>query len=272
MNDRELLSDLTPGEQAELGDLTELEAALLAYNAPDINSAHLMGELTPLLHRTVKRPHIHDWRGLLRTQTTLPGTGFWWASGLLFALGLLLVLASDGTGGLLFALASPLVAGFGVTYLLRPATRGLRELERLSAIRPLELLYVRLLLVLTYNTGLALPLILIGWGQGTDVVLWRVLMVWFGPMVGMTGAAFYITLRWNPLAGIGVPLGAWAALVFLGWQDVVASATVFNLTADLMLLIVVQSDVILAGSLLALLIGLLMLVMTGQQVRRLETL
>ena len=266
MNDKQLWDDLKPEERDKLGDLSELESALLAYDAPDVDSEHFAAELAPLLHRTA----IRDWRSLLRRQIALPGAGFWWASGLLFALGMLVVLASDGIGGLLFALGSPLIATLGVAYLLRPATRGLRELERLSAISPLELFYARLLLMLAYNIVLALPLILLGWGQGADIVLWRVLLVWFGPMLGMTGTAFYITLRWNLLVGVGVPLGAWAAVVFLGWRDVVTGAAVVNLALDRVLLIMLQSDMLLTGSLLALLTGLLLVGMSGRQVRRLE--
>ncbi len=68
-------------------------------------------------------------------------------------------------------------------------TRTLWELERLSRYQPFELLYARVAVILLLDVALAVVLLLVVWSQGAQIVLWRLLLTWFGPMIGLAGAS-----------------------------------------------------------------------------------
>lgn len=262
MNKHNLTSGLDPEQQTELGDLCQIEAALQAYESPEPDTERLLVGLQPLMPQPdIPRPDpvSKDWRYRLRLahmQLSLVDGTFWWMSSLLLGLGILLLIASGGVIAGFFALISPVLAVAGTAYIFRPETRSLREFELLSAVKPLELLYTRLLLILVYNTGLALTLILLAWSQDTQLVLWRLLLIWFGPMVGFTGLALYASLRWNALTGIIMPMGFWAIMIFIGWRDtVVQTSHVFDLV-ELFTVAASQSDSLLIMSVLILPLGL----------------
>mgnify|MGYP005846106943 CR=1 FL=1 len=270
MNKYNLTSGLDPEQQTELGDLRQLEAALQTYEPPEPDTERLLVGLQPLMPQPgTPRPDpaLKDWRYRLRLahmQLSLVDGTFWWVSVLLLGLGILLLIASGGIIAGFFALISPLLAVAGTAYVFRPETRSLREFELLSAVKPLELLYTRLLLILVYNTGLALTLILLAWSQDTQLVLWRLLLIWFGPMVGLTGIALYAALRWNTLAGIMMPMGLWTIMIFIGWRDtVIQTPRVFDLI-ELFAMPASQSDLLLIISVLILPLGLALIWLAGR--------
>jgi hypothetical protein len=269
MNKHPLSSELDSEQQTALGDLRPLEGALQRYTTPDPDSTQLLVNLQAVLAQeqgVVPLPVAKAWRYRLRLaqmQISLVDSAFWWVSALLLGLGTALVLASGGVLAGLFALVSPLLAVAGTAYIFRPEAHSLREFELLSAVSPLELLYTRLLLILLYNIGLALTLILLAWSQDTQLVLWRLLLIWLGPMIGLTGVALYSLLRWRVLVGVLLPMGLWAALLVLGWRDVVLHSGHLPASIEVLSLTVMQSNTFLVVSVLTLVIGAVLMWRAG---------
>lgn len=270
MNKYNLTSGLDPEQQTELGDLRQLEAVLQTYETPEPDTERLLVGLQPLMPQPgTPRPDpaLKDWRYRLRLahmQLSLVDGTFWWVSVLLLGLGILLLIASGGIIAGFFALISPLLAVAGTAYVFRPETRSLREFELLSAVKPPELLYTRLLLILVYNTGLALTLILLAWSQDTQLVLWRLLLIWFGPMVGLTGLALYALLRWNLLVGVMLPMSSWVLLLFVGWRDTVLQTRNLAISVEVLSQVVTQSDTFMLASILALVAGIILVWQSGR--------
>src|ERR687894_312340 len=114
----------------------------------------------------------------------------------------------------------PLVAA-RVAYVFRPATRTIWEWERCCPVRPLELLYVRLGLIVASNIAVAGLILSVVSAETPGLLLWRLILAWLGPLLGLAGLALYISVRWGSLAGVAAPLTIWAALIVLGWQALV---------------------------------------------------
>ncbi len=152
---------------------------------------------------------------------------FWWSSALVTLMGIVL---SVGVGGaeatLCLVVLSPLIAITGVAYLFRPATRSLWEFEQLSQIQPLEFLYTRLALILALTGMIATILLLVIWTEGVQIVLWRLLLIWFGPMMGVVGIALFCAVRWNHFAGVIAPMLLWGLLILVGWRDTVLATDI----------------------------------------------
>lgn len=207
---------------------------------------------------------IHEgfrkWTRLAWAQTLLFEKSFWWACGIVLVLGLGLVwLSGDQLPALIFLALAPLLAAAGVAYAFRPETQTLWELEKISPISSVELLYARLGLVLAINTVISLVLLGVVWGQGLQIVLWRMLLAWLGPMLALSGIALYSSVRWGSLVGLTVPLGLWGVINFLGWQQAVERFTETQLAATWLLEQLNQSNWLVVIFLLALAIGLVML-------------
>lgn len=272
MNNHPLSSGLDPDQQTDLGDLSPVEALLNAYDTPKPDSDRLLASLQAVIQQQevlIPSPTPRSLRDRLRLahmQVSLVGSAFWWASALMLGLGLVLLAVSEGAIAGLYALAAPIFAVIGTAYIFRPDARSLREFELLSAVSPLEMLYTRLLLILLYNVGLAVTLILFAWSQDTQIVLWRLLLIWFGPMVGLMGAALYSLIRWRMLAGMMVPMGLWSALLFLGWREAVLHSSGSFVSLGDLSLAVVQSSSFLVVSCLALVMGLILMWQSGRWV------
>jgi hypothetical protein len=273
-----LTAGLDPEQQTELGDLSQLESALYSYETlePATNSEQLLACLQPFLSQNTVTSEVaaaqnttvssnitqtgwRYWLELAQSQLSLVDGTFLWASALLLGVGVILSFSSEGVVAATFALLSPVLAVAGTAYIFRPEAKSLREFELLSAVSPLELLYARVLLILTYNAGLSLTLILIAWSQDTQLALWRLLLVWFGPMLGLTSIALYASLRWNMKVGIIAPMSLWASLIFLGWRETVSETNSMISLFDIYSLAVTQSDILLIASMLGIIIGLVLI-------------
>jgi hypothetical protein len=236
MNDdvERLTTELDSTQREALGDLDELVDLLAAYDAPPDpgpqEHARLLAALdchlpAPYLREAEPRWNLRAWLELAWSQARLLSAPFWWASGLVLLLGLATaLLEGEGLLVLTFLFLTPVLAAAGVAYAFRPETRTLWELERLTAVNPLELLYVRLLLILACDTLLSLLLLGVAWLQVPQVVLWRLLLAWLGPMLALAGTALYATVRGGPTLGAVVPLGLWGAFLLVGWWQVVQRA------------------------------------------------
>lgn len=284
MDDRHrVLSEAVPAErQRELGDLSGVAARLEGYVSPPpsaAETARLLGALRPLV---AARREAHEilpdepslehglrhWVHLALTQTSLLEPPFWWASAGLFLLGVLV--GAVGQGGALalgFVLLAPVLAAAGVAYAFRPAAQAFRDLERAAPIQPLELVYARLGLVLAFNLVLSLGVLGIIWLQEPRVILWRLALLWLGPMLGLAGFALYCAVRWGAVVGAAAPLVLWTALSYgvARWgSDYGPIGGSMQQWADVLLPALSRSNGLLAVALAALVAGVLLLRQGGR--------
>lgn len=280
-----LVDGLSPDEQAELGNLEPMAAQLAGYVAPQpspAETARLLAHLRPLVAaRAAAEERLDDpeeflpegeaptgprfWLRLAWSQTALIEPAFWWASGAVLLLGLFLG-ALDGAAATLFALFGPVLAAGAVAYAFRPATRSLGELERACPIQPLELVYARLSLVLSFNLLVVLASLGSVWMQEPRAVLWRLVIAWLGPLMALAGVALYTTVRWGAIAGAAVPLTLWAGLVMGGlqwaaWQTGLSTRLLLDQVGPF----VAQSNGVLLASALALAAGLTLFRQAGRR-------
>jgi hypothetical protein len=260
--------DLTPEQRAELGELSQLYQHMAKQTPPHPDSERLLAVLKTNLaenedHPVQAKPTAlgpKAWLGLAWGQIRLLEAPFWWSCILLVGLGVLLGISWGGSSSVLIALlVSPLVAVLGVAYIFRPATNTLWELEQLSRISPLELLYARLAALFALNLIPICVLLAFAWTQGVQVILWRALLIWFGPMVALMGIALFCTIRWNALVGAGMATGIWGGVIFAGWQY-----TSINISASLvntftLLNFLSTSNTVILFAVLALVAGLVLL-------------
>lgn len=229
----DLAAGFTPEERAELGDLGPLAGHLARYDAPvpdAASQAALLARLRPMVAARTATPEaidwgapvgggVRDWLRLALAQTRLIDPAFRWASALIVALGLLVGLS--GRGGplaLVLALLAPILAAAGVAIAFRPAGQTLSEIERLSPVSPLSLLYARLAVVLAVNLGISAVLLLGIWAEEPRLVLWRLALLWLGPMLGLAGLSLWLSVRVGPLVSIAAPSVLWGGLVFGTWR------------------------------------------------------
>lgn len=274
---RHITNDLSAEQRQALGDFDATAAQLAADAVPQPTpeqTLKLIEQLRPLAPaqatlRSDRSPpalNLNTWLWLARSQALLLDAGFWWACAGVMLLGLLVgALGGGGTLALGFVLLAPLLAAVCVIYAFWPATHTLWELERASPTQPLQLLYARLGLVLVCNSVLAGVLLLMIEMHEPRLTLWRLLLLWLGPMLLLVGAALYTSVRWGNLAGIAAPLCIWAGSVTVGWQALVRprmAETDELLTWALPLLN--TSNALLYGSLVALAGGMLLLLQSGR--------
>lgn len=272
-NKQRLLNGLSIDEQIELGDLTEVAQYLSTDKTPAApDPSKLLSTLTPLLQAHVAKPStfsLQNWLRLVRTQAVLFEPAFWIASGLVFALGLALALLQEnGLLVLAFVYAAPILTTAAVAYAFRPGTRGLWELEQLSPVRPIELLYARLVLVLAINSAIALILLCLIWANAPGVILWRLLIAWFGPMLGIASAALYLSLRFGALIGLTAPMLTWIAVVIASWQEILRveqpTADFIQVASGWFLSQVSTSNTVLLGSVVLIAASLLIFRWSGR--------
>jgi hypothetical protein len=272
-------NDFSPEQRAELGDLQPLYQRLQQYAVPEPDSARLLAALTPLLaehsaaqHTAAPLPTQRGFRAWLRlawAQTALLEAPFWWSSILLTLIGLFLGFNYSSVFTMVCLIfLSPLLAVGGVAYIFRPATRTLWELERLSHVQPLELLYARLALILLLNIGMAVVLLLAAWTQSLHIILWRLLLIWFGPMVGLAGLALFCSVRWNVVAGVVAPMTAWFAIIALGWREIILNTRIDLWTSNMLVAFIDVSNVLLLISIIALVAGIVLFYEAGRWVTK----
>ncbi|MBX3062227.1 MAG: hypothetical protein KF726_04580 [Anaerolineae bacterium] len=274
LNDKDrLFEGLSIAEQTELGDLTEVAQYLATSETPRApDPSKLLSTLTPLLQGRVAKQStfsLQNWLRLVHTQAALFEPAFWLASGLVFALGLILALLQEnGLLILAFIYAAPVLTTAAVAYAFRPATRGLWELEQLSPVRPIELLYARLVLVLAINSIIALVLLCLIWANAPGVILWRLLIAWFGPMLGIASVALYLSLRCGAFIGLTAPILTWIGLVIASWQEITraeqSTGDLIQIASRWFLSQVSTSNTILLASVILIVVSLLIFRWSGR--------
>lgn len=270
-----LVSDLDPQHQAELGDLTMVENRLESFVAPeptDESRERLSAALDARQSRFDNNfaDHQSDWLQrwirLMRAQQEIIDAPFWWVCALVFLLGLALaIIYHNQTQPVLFALFAPIVASIGVAYAFRPATKTMSELEKATPTPLLALFYARFSLVMVFNGILSLVLISVLWISEPQLVLWRLLIVWIGPMLALGGGALFVTLKWGSLIGLLAPVFLWTGVVFLRFNLAYQTGNDFNSAVALFASQINGSDPLLVSSLLALVFGIVLVAMAGHQ-------
>jgi hypothetical protein len=206
-------------------EVESIRARLNGYTTPPPPDARAMiARLQPLVEarqagsrRTVRTgAMLRHWLLLVRAELLLIEPSFWVATAIIFLIGIGVGLASTSdTLPILFTLSAPLLGAASVVVLFRPTSAGLRELERISPTHPLELLYARLLPILCWNGLITLVLLALSAARTPELVWWRLLVVWVGPMLALTMLALYSTIRWGAIAGVAIPLVCWVGVILL---------------------------------------------------------
>jgi hypothetical protein len=272
-NAEQLTDGLDEAQRESLGDVSRLADLLAAYSVPSEPGSHddarLLAALAPYLPAPEQPGRsVIAWLTLAWSQARLLQAPFWWAGGMMLALGLILTLVNgDGLSALIFIFLTPVLAAAGVAYAFRPETETLWELERLTPTDPLALLYARITLVLIVDTLLSLTLLGTVWLQTPQLTLWRLLLTWLGPMLALVGLALYVTVRWGPTTGIVLPLGFWGALILVGWWQAVDHVADSQAVASWLLAQIGGSSTVLTLCLAAAGVGVLLLWQSGQWVK-----
>lgn len=248
MNKHRLTEGLEPEQIEALGDLNGVDAYLNAYPIPEPDTGALLARLAADIPARQSKLDWRSWLRLIETQSVLLNTRFWLATLIIVALGILLVTAYGGAMLVIYALCSPVLAVAVSAYLFRAETSTLREFELFGSYGALELLYIRLLMVLAYTFLITLLLLLAASTQGVSIVLWRLLVIWLGPMVGLTGLALYATVRWNNFAGAALPMGMWAMMLVLGWREAISGSPISGPIWQGLTAAVSQSNTLLFGA------------------------
>jgi hypothetical protein len=216
-------NELDVDQQVELGDLSDVEAALMDWQVPEPTESERI-RMTARLRAETRSGYAagngwKPWFHLFRAQARLFESEFYYACG-----GLLLALL---VGGLWFGVQmlsfftlviSPLVAMAGVLYVFHHESEGLAQLEAVSPVGPLGLFLCRSTLILGTNL-LFFSLVFL-----TVDLMWpgfsylRIVAIWLGVLVGLFGLAVYTSVRWNGLLSIALPLGVWGVLLGVSWQ------------------------------------------------------
>lgn len=267
-----LVAGLDEDQCEALGDLTEIVRVLESYTLPEPSMerrARLLTILKPHLSPSDALPkrNWNWWYRLMHSQMTVFETSFWIASLFILLLGLLMTLL-DGSEllPLLLLVFSPLIAVVSLIYLFRPETQTLRELELLTATHPVELLIARLTIVLGWNVLVSLLLMLIIHLASVQIVLWRLVLAWLGPLLTLSGLALYVTLRWGVLPGAVLPLALWGGLVMLGLREMILCSIRGLSLASWLTWLITSSDMVLISSGILILLGLLLFLLVWKAI------
>jgi len=238
---------------AQLMPLVEARQAIVPVRPSDVTTGAILGETTDPQWK------LQSWISLITAQIALLEAPFWVANLSVLVLGIAIGLLSEaGTLPALFTGFSPLLVAAGVAYAFRSETEGLRELERISPITTLELLYARLIPVLLTNALIILVFVSLSWARMPEISLWRVILTWLGLMLGMTGLALYTTVRWGSMAGMAAPILVWVGLIAAVEQQVTGRSFDLTITAQWLWTLISTSDNGLILSAVSLVIGIIL--------------
>lgn len=150
---------------------------------------------------------------LLRSQLLVIRAEIWPASALVFALGLLVTLATyaQAGGALPFVLTVPIVAALGLAFIYGPAVDPALEVELATPTSPHLVLLARLLLVFGFDLALGLAGSLALALLRPGLSLWPLVSAWLSPMAFLSALSLLLSvLSADPGLGMLVSLGLWA--------------------------------------------------------------
>ncbi|MCC7358027.1 MAG: hypothetical protein IT317_01020 [Anaerolineales bacterium] len=209
---------------AEADALLPALRALRQWPAPAVTPAatqQLLASLSAASRPVSALPPGHAWRWpllLLRSQAPRVRRELWWASALIYALGVLVTLAPSfnlsRVETLPFVLLAPAAAAVGCAFLFGPDNDPALELVLALPASPRLLLLARLTLLLAFDLALGLIGSAALAALRAEVVLWPLVLAWLAPMAFLATLGFLLSvLLAEPLAGILISLGLWAARV-----------------------------------------------------------
>lgn len=168
---------------------------------------------------------------LVRGQMPVFSRSFWGAAALVMLIatlttyGLLAEAVAPQAGrlgalALPLAVSSPVLAALGVSYSLRSlGGGGPWEVELSCPITPVSMAVGRLVIVVTYVTGLALVASLVLWGRagaGAGLgMLWHTVEAWLFPVLFLASLSFYLAVRLSPVIAAAVPVALWAVQLIM---------------------------------------------------------
>jgi hypothetical protein len=166
--------------------------------------------------RLARRGQLARLLATVHSQVSVLRLSFWVLSAVLALLGIVIELApaQNGLSLLWLRALAPLLAYLSVASVFRGA--GLQTLEWELACPPsaLQLISARLVIVLGYDIALGLLLSLVAWSQGEGSFL-VVTLHWLVPLLLVAGLALALSLRFSLPVAVGVPYGAWLALLIV---------------------------------------------------------
>ena len=209
---------------AEADALLPAVRALRQWPAPTATPAATQQLLAALQTAAPPAPAASSaslWRWpwlVLRSQVPMVRRELLWASALIYAVGILVTLAPNLDLGrvetLPFVLLAPAVAAVGCAFLFGPDTDTALELVLTLPVSPRLLLLARLTLLLAFDLALGLLGSAALAGLRAEVTLWPLVLAWLAPMAFLAALGFlFSVLLAEPLAGILISLGLWAARV-----------------------------------------------------------
>ena len=143
------------------------------------------------------------------------------ASALVMALGTLLSVvvplgSPSAPGGLLLALAAPLIAAMGMSFLYGPGAEPVVEIERSTPTSQRKILLARMTLIFGFNLLFALAGSLLvaaagALGVSAPVSFFTLVGIWLAPMAALSALAFVTTiLSGDPIFGSALSLLLWS--------------------------------------------------------------
>ncbi len=162
------------------------------------------------------RQRLGDWWPwlLLRAQLRVVRREIWSASALVIVLGTVVTAmyyqSNPSADTLPIVLFAPLVAAIGIAFLYGPEVERIAELEQTTPTPPRLLLFVRLVLVFSFNLLLGIGASVALALTQSDVSLWPLVVSWFAPMTFLSTLAFLLSVMFSdPLAGVMVAMLLW---------------------------------------------------------------
>ncbi len=219
--------DMPPEEIAELAPLL---LRLVEWQAPVPSPAdsmqlynrlqHAMPRTSPVreaLQAHWSNPHnaFFNMLEIVRAQVSIFRLPFWIASIAITLVGVLAVIAISGPNQAfpLYALG-PLLACLSTMTAFRAEDLQVMEFEMVCPPSLLQLTIARLVLVLSYSTGLGLLLSLLCWMIGSGDVL-TLTLAWLMPLLLVAGLALLLSLRWSIRTAAALAYGVWLTLLIV---------------------------------------------------------
>lgn len=158
---------------------------------------------------------------LLRRQARLVRQGIWAASLIVLTLGVILTFLFPGSGvnTSLLALAAPIVAAGGIALVYGPENDPATELEGTTPVSPALILLARLVVVYSYDLGLALLASVALWLAPDHLMLSQLILSWLAPMLFLSALALALSVFLNSQSAIILAFSLWGLHIIAEWHE-----------------------------------------------------
>ncbi len=221
-NLRRLQEDLS--DEADVESLLEVGRFLNQWSAPTVDQAK-MAHMKEMVDAGARRfayvgVPLHTrrdiWRlaaAVLRAQMRIVRGAIWLASALMMAIGALVTVMTYSTGMIALVIVAPIVAALGIAFIYGEDIDPPTELLMSTPVSPRLVLLARMALVFGFDLALGLAASAAAVLLTPDISFMPLVLAWFAPMAFLSALAFLTSVVFNdPLAGVLVSMGLWAAL------------------------------------------------------------